>query len=238
MNRLFAALGKRPLIEPTWETARGKGGFLRTLPQGSVLLDVGCGNGSPYWFKTKRPDVYYVGLDIGDYRQLGNPSDIADEYIVVPPERFASSIEKMTGRFDAVVSAHNIEHCAEPMRVFQAMLAALKPGGRLFLSTPCRASTRFPHREGTLNFFDDPTHVAPVDLTDLIAACQSGAAEVEYLRERYRPFLLALKGLFIEPYCYWTRKVSFDGATWALYGFESIIWVRKSENQPGGVTTK
>jgi SAM-dependent methyltransferase len=237
VKRFFAAMRTRPLIQPTWETTRGKGGFLRTLPPGSALLDVGCGNGSPHWFKAKRPDLYYVGLDIGDYRQFGKPSEVADEYILVPPEQFASSIEKMTGRFDAVVSSHNIEHCAEPMRVFQAMLAALKPGGRLFLSTPCSASTGFPHREGTLNFFDDPTHVAPVELSDLIAACRSGAAEVEYVRERYRPFLLALKGLFIEPTCYLTRKVSFDGATWALYGFESIIWVRKSLDQRDGVAT-
>jgi SAM-dependent methyltransferase len=219
------------MIKPIWETARGKGGFLGGLPQGSVLLDVGCGNGSPHWFKTKRPDLYYVGLDVGDYRQVGQPAEVANEYLVVPPERFAASIEEMPARFDAIVSSHNIEHCAEPERVLQAMLAALKPGGLLYLSTPCEASIRFPSRVGSLNFFDDDTHVAPVRLNSMLATCRSSGGEIEYVSERYRPFALALKGLLLEPYCRLKRKVSFDGATWALYGFESIIWVRKANHR-------
>lgn len=67
MRKILTKLGVLPVVKPTWETARGKGGFLKTLPRGSTLLDVGCGNGSPYWFKANRPDLYYVGLDVGDY---------------------------------------------------------------------------------------------------------------------------------------------------------------------------
>lgn len=82
-----------------------------------------------------------------------------------------------------------------------------------------------------MNFFDDPSHVAPVELEILIAECRMGGGNIEYVCERYRPIALALKGLLIEPYSLLKRKVSFDGATWALYGFETIIWVRKSINR-------
>lgn len=227
MKKLLMKMGLIPLVLPAWETARGKGGFLKGLPQGAALLDVGCGNGSPHWFKMKRPDLYYVGLDVGDYRQVGKPSEVADEYIVVAPDQFAGAIEGMVGRFDAIVSSHNIEHCAEPPRVLKAMMAALKPGGILYLSTPCMASAKFPRREGTLNFYDDPTHVEPVDFQLMLTTCRSNGGEAEYACERYRPFRLAIKGLLTEPYYSLKKKVAFDGATWALYGFESILWIRK-----------
>jgi SAM-dependent methyltransferase len=200
---------------------------LMALPQNAVLLDVGCGNGSPFWFKAKRPDIYYVGLDIGDYQQVGKPSEVADEYILVSPDQFAAAIEKMPNRFDAIVSSHNIEHCAEPARVLKAMMNALNCGGILYLSTPCGASVKFPSRAGSLNFFDDSTHVAPVELGLMVSELQSAGGKIEYACKRYRPILLACKGLISEPYNIIKRKVAHDGATWALYGFESILWARK-----------
>lgn len=233
MKKLLTRLGLRPLVKPSWETERGKGGFLRSLPPGSVVLDVGCGNGSPHWFKSTRPDIYYIGLDVGDYRQVGDPSQVADEYIVVPPSDFAAAIEGMRERCNAVVSSHNIEHCQEPGRVLRAMMNALKPGGMLYLSTPCSASVGFPRREGTLNFYDDPTHVAPVSYSLIISECQAADGKIVYGRERYRPFMLALKGFLMEPYFRFKGKVAFDGATWACYGFESVLWICKNPSGSG-----
>lgn len=228
--KFYRNLAQILTCKPLWETARGKGGFLMALPQNAVLLDVGCGNGSPHWFKSKRPDIYYVGLDVGDYNQSGKPSEVANEYILVPPDEFAAAIENMPNRFDAIVSSHNIEHCAEPMRVIEAMMNALKPDGLIYLSTPCGASVKFPRRSGTLNFFDDCEHVAPVELDSMVSKVQSAGGKIEFVCRRYRPFLLALKGLITEPYHMLKRKVAFDGSTWALYGFESILWVRKSRD--------
>lgn len=228
MNSAWKKVARLLAPDPIWETPHGKGGFLMSLPQNICLLDVGCGNGSPHWFKWKRPDIYYVGLDIGDYRQHANPSEVADEYLLVSPDDFAAAIERMPNRFDAIVSSHNIEHCAEPLRVLRAMMAALKPGGLLYLSTPCSASVHFPKRKGSLNFFDDATHTAPLNFQQMIDECVQSNGEVVFKAERYRPLPLALRGLVIEPYHSFKRSVSHDGATWALYGFESILWIRKS----------
>ena len=220
------------------DTPRGKSSFVRQLPRGALILDVGCGNGSPSVVKTQRPDLFYVGLDISDYNQAGDPSDVADEYIIVPPDQFARRIENMPGRFDAVISSHNIEHCSEPLQVLRAMMASLKPGGQLYLSTPSVASVSFPHRPGlntadsiwfspTLNFFDDSTHIAPLDIQILLAGINAGGGQIEFASERHRPLALAIKGLVSEPYCSAKGVVMRDGSTWALYGFETVIWARK-----------
>jgi hypothetical protein len=52
---------------------KGKDSFIKILSPNSSVLDVGCGNNSPYRFKTQRPDIYYIGLDICDYCQSTNP---------------------------------------------------------------------------------------------------------------------------------------------------------------------
>ena len=88
-----------------------KAAFIDACGYSARVLDVGCGNNSPHVFKTLRPDLYYVGLDVSDYNQVSDPTQDADEYILVPADRFADKIFEMNGVFDAVVSSHNIEHC-------------------------------------------------------------------------------------------------------------------------------
>lgn len=199
--------------------------FLERLPPKAVVLDVGCGNDSPRDVKSERPDIHYVGLDIGDYRHTCPPTENADEFVVVSPGEFASAIAAWSGRFDAVVSSHNIEHCDEPDRVLTAMAGALKPGGRLFLAFPAEASARFPHREGTLNFRDDPTHRAMPEFDRIVGALRSGGLSIDVASRRYRPLKPLISGLFNEAESRRTRTVM--PGTWALWGFESIVWASR-----------
>jgi hypothetical protein len=48
----------------TWLRPRGKLAFLKSLPPGARVLDVGCGNNSPRDAKVLRPDLIYTGLDM------------------------------------------------------------------------------------------------------------------------------------------------------------------------------
>ena len=41
--------------------------FVRTIPRGGRVLDLGCGNNSPMLVKSARPDLEYWGIDVGDY---------------------------------------------------------------------------------------------------------------------------------------------------------------------------
>jgi SAM-dependent methyltransferase len=203
-----------------------KPAFLDSCAPGARVLDVGCGNNSPQAFKTQRPDIHYVGIDIADYRQTTDPHAWADEYIIASPSEFNASLEAMPRSFDAVVSAHNIEHCDDPDRTLEAMLNAVRPGGRIFLAFPCEASVRFPRREGTLNFFDDPTHKR---VPSYIAVCRTIEAHgfsIEVAIKRYRPLVRVLSGLVNEPSSFIHRRTA--PGTWALYGFETIIWASRS----------
>lgn len=209
-----------PLVRP-----HGKEAFLKSLRPGDQLLDVGCGNNSPLRAKQCAPGIHYTGLDIGDYNQRLDSIQSADSYLITTPSEFTSTIENLAETFDALVSSHNLEHCEQPERVLRAMCAALKHSGRMYLSFPSEASVRLPRRrKNTLNFFDDPTHTQPPKLSQVLSAIQEGGLRIELMITRHRPFLPMLGGLALEPVSYLMQRAMPFGTTWALYGFETVIW--------------
>jgi SAM-dependent methyltransferase len=235
LERPLATRCRHALV--TWLRPRGKLAFLRSLPPGARVLDVGCGNNSPRDAKVLRPDLVYTGLDVGDYNQQDSIR-YADSYILVSPAEFANAISAHEGRMDAVVSSHNLEHSDDPAAVLSGMVAALRPGGRLFLAFPCEASVRFPSRRGTLNFFDDATHkTVPVWETVLGTLGTRGIA-LEYARQRYRPWLLAGLGAALEPLGWLLRRNMPGGSTWALYGFESVVWGQRDDTREARYTVR
>ena len=141
-----------------------------------------------------------------------------------------SAIERYEGTMDAIISCHNLEHCNEPSKVLKAMVAALKPGGILYLSFPCEESVHFPRRGGCLNFYDDTTHKEVPSWSNTLETLQGANCRIVFKRKRYRPYPLWLKGLFLEPLSAFRREVIPGGVTWALYGFESVIWCVSNES--------
>jgi len=204
---------------------KGKIYFIKSLQKNSSLLDVGCGNSSPSICKLFRPDIYYVGIDVGNYNQHSNPNDVADKYVLTTPEMFSNSIANFQNEFDAVISSHNLEHCYVPNSVLKSMLKALKPGGRFYLSFPCEASITFPKRRG-LNFFDDDTHKNILCFNELLKIIKSEGFVIDVAVEHNRSILLTFIGLMLEPLSIVFRKVMIG--TWELYGFESVIWATKT----------
>ena len=211
----------RSLVTP----ARSRRSFVASLPIGGEVFDVGCGNDSPYQFKSMRADIRYVGLDVGHYNQEHDPAKYADEYLIVPPEGFLPAIIDRPARFDAVISSHNLEHCSDQDGVVTAMARALRPNGRIFLAFPAAATVDLPSRNGTLNFYDDPTHTAPPDYRTVLELLSKEGVQIEFAAERYRSPLYFLAGLVTEPYSRLSNRV--NPGTWALYGFETVIWGRK-----------
>ncbi len=205
---------------------RSKNRFVRALPPGASVLDVGCGNGSPSMFKRLNPGIRYTGLDIAEYG-LG-PADhaAADELRFVSPADFARGIADFGPRFDAIVSAHNIEHVDDPPAVVSAMCAALRPAGRLYLSFPSAASTRFPSRAGALNFHDDPTHRWLPEVATLERAIVASDCRIVERTLRNRPPLAWLIGLLVEPVSrIQARVLPF---TWHFWGFESVLIAQRA----------
>ena len=206
-----------------WYAPHPKVTFLFSLPNTCRILDVGCGNNSPEFFKSQRPDIYYVGIDIENYNQACNPSVFADEYVLTHPDSFSEAIDKYQGQMDAVISNHNLEHCKDQNAVLSSMINALRPSGQLYLSFPCEESVNFPHRTGCLNFFDDSSHTHVPAWGDVLQTLEKAGCRIDYIAKRYRLIRPALKGLLYEPLSAFRRQSMPDGSTWALYGFESII---------------
>ena len=201
--------------------------FLESIIHNGKLLDVGCGNNSPYNIKSIRPDLYYVGLDIGVYNQSTDYSKYANEFILTNPINFHLKIQERQSFFDAILCAHNLEHCNDYILVTLAMIQALKKNGIMYLSFPCEESVNFPKRSNTLNFYDDPTHKNLINYVQFISFLKNNSMEILLTTKRHRPLISFFIGLLCEPFCFFLKKQAPRGGSWALYGFESIIIAKK-----------
>ncbi len=206
---------------------RRKAGFLlaHAKEKANRILDIGCGNNSVNCVKSCCPDCYYIGIDVGDYNLGSNAKSLMDEYHVVSPEKFADKISDFKDSIDIVISAHNLEHCNEPWKVLENMILCLNDGGSLYLAFPSEESVHFPNREGTLNFYDDPTHIWCPEWNEILKFLVQHNIKVNYACKNYSPLILRTIGKFNEHKSNKKRKVLTG--TWTYYGFESIIWCKK-----------
>ena len=206
---------------------RDKEFYIRQFKKGDMVLDVGCGNNSPIMTKNIAGDIYYVGVDIGDYNNAKESIEQADEYILSTPEDFYKTIRSIDHLFDYAIWSHNIEHCNYPMETLDAICDRLKPGGKLYLSCPSEKSVKLPHRKGTLNFYDDPSHIYLPIFKDIISRFNDNGMKIIFAAKQYRTVKLIILGLINEIKSRKQDKVLVG--TWALWGFETLIWAEKKK---------
>jgi len=205
---------------------RGKHSFILSIPKNGKVLDVGCGNNSPQKIKSVRPDVFYVGVDIGLYNQNTRPDKFADKIILTDAENFHKKIEEYSNEFDSLICAHNLEHCNDYLAVTRAMNKALKIGGKMYISFPSVRSQNLPSRNGTLNFYDDNTHVNLISYNSFISFLKDNNLSIEFSTQNSTPLIPFVLGLLLEPLSrIFNQNIPF--CTWALYGFETIIICKK-----------
>jgi SAM-dependent methyltransferase len=206
----------------------GKINFLSNLEKNVEILDVGCGNNSPYNIKKNVPNCVYTGIDVGDHNQT--KPNLANTYIITTPENFVASIAAYYNKFDVVMSSHNLEHCNDRQNSLEAMLNAVKVGGKIFLSFPCEQSVKFPNRLGTLNYYDDPTHQnIPPNFLETINTIRKLGFDIDFSVQNYFPTILKFIGFILEPFSKLSKKIMVG--TWEYYGFESIIIASKRQKK-------
>lgn len=202
----------------------GKGWFVSQLDPKATILDVGCGNNSPYKVKLFLPHCHYTGIDIELHKHT-KPL-LTDVYVESSPDEFAADIERLDVLFDGVISSHNLEHCNERDRTLLAMLNKVKPAGKIFISFPTENSIVFPSRKGTLNYFDDETHKQkPPHFQKVLRTLNENDFNIIYKNKNYAPKFLYHVGLIFEPLSKLLAKKMIG--TWEYYGFESIIIAEK-----------
>jgi SAM-dependent methyltransferase len=130
--------------------------------EGARVLDLGCANGSPTTTKEFFPSIYYVGVDL---KVPDSPLDVknCDELRILDLDT-VSGEEFELGSFDVVMMSHVIEHLRRPQEALQAAASWVKTGGVLYVETPSDKSLSLPSMSGTLNFFDDLTHIELYDV--------------------------------------------------------------------------
>lgn len=213
---------------------RGQRSFVASIPkENCTILDVGCGKNSLF-LKSVKPNSSIYGVDVGFFEQSNESKALYEKLIICESKSFAQSIQNIDRDFDIIISNHNIEHCEDPQSTFSAMVDRTKVGGSIFFATPSLCSVDFPSRGGVLNFYDDPTHVSPVDLCKLFES-ESHRVECTYYEKSAKPFIWWFFGWVQEHIS--RRKNWIRLGTWDYHGFEQIMWIKKvdshsSESQP------
>jgi cyclopropane fatty-acyl-phospholipid synthase-like methyltransferase len=126
---VYAALES---AEAPWPRLKRVRAFAADLPQGSRVLDVGCGNGLP---ATRELALSHevTGVDISD-------EQIARARSNVPKATFirgdVHEVDLPVGAFDAIVALYLIDNIAREdyPALFRRLGELLKPNGRLLLS--------------------------------------------------------------------------------------------------------
>ncbi|WP_157628233.1 bifunctional 2-polyprenyl-6-hydroxyphenol methylase/3-demethylubiquinol 3-O-methyltransferase UbiG [Ensifer sp. BR816] len=128
MKKLAKKISRRPLNAALAD-------FVRTIPEGSRVLNIGSGGEvMDVIRKNQRSGVTVLSTDIDPERK----PDFVDDITATKLDAEA---------FDHVICAEVLEHVREPFKASENIHKILKPGGRVFVSTP----------------FQFPLHDAPHD---------------------------------------------------------------------------
>lgn len=193
-----------------------------------TMLDIGAGNHSPSKTTALFPNCIYYGLDLNkDYAY--DERDIKALKGFYEMDLTLLQFDKIPDNFfDYINMAHIIEHLHNGDQVIEKMMSKLKKGGYVYIEYPGKKSTKLPSmKKGSLNFYDDNTHVRIYSVAELrqlfnkigFTVISSGMRRSIYyiLLMPFRLLGFAVKG-----------KVIPGNVFWDFLGFAEYIYARKN----------
>lgn len=110
--------------------------YVNALPScgSSRVLEIGCGNGATGAFAlTHKRAVEWVGIEL--FQPIACEAKNSLSHVLI------GDVEEMDlpykhGYFDALVASEVIEHLVDPWTLLDKILPLIKPGGRIFASSP------------------------------------------------------------------------------------------------------
>ena len=191
-----------------------------------VLLDIGAGNHSASKTKKWFPNCEYHGLDLNkNYNNDENDFKLMQSFYELNLEEL--NLDSVSNaNFDFIMMAHVIEHLKNGDQVLVKLLAKLKPGGYLYVEYPGIKSTQLPRMKGTLNFFDDDTHVRVYSLTELYNLFLKNNTEIiKGGTRKYIPNILMMPFKVIHNLIKYGKIL--PSIFWDLFGFAEFILIKK-----------
>jgi trans-aconitate methyltransferase len=123
------------------------------------LLDIGAGSHSASLTKKWFPNCSYYGIDkVRDYENDPADLELMTEFYQLDVTELKFDIIP-DSFFDIINMSHVIEHLPNGDKVISILLQKLKSQGMIYIEFPSVRSTKLPSMKGTLNFYDDNTHM-------------------------------------------------------------------------------
>jgi SAM-dependent methyltransferase len=183
-------------VDQAWNLFLPRTAFIKNLPTGSRILDVGAGDGGIAVFKkwplVEREDLKLYALSLS----VGQHFDLYEGYEIKNFEKDPNIFPDV--QFDAMVCSHFIEHMSDPAPSIEFFSRKMRRGGRLYLEWPHPISKRIPKRQtlidegiqiGTINFFDDGTHIETWPAKQLIDLLEKNGFAMESGGRVYLPWV-------------------------------------------------
>ncbi|MFY7899664.1 MAG: class I SAM-dependent methyltransferase [Chitinophagaceae bacterium] len=189
-----------------------------------TLLDIGAGNHSASKTVSLFTQCNYYGVDL-DKNYNNNEADFA-----VMKGFYEMDLTKLEfdaipdNFFDAILLVHVIEHLANGDEVLAALVSKLKIGGVMYVEYPGRRSLTLPSMKGTLNYYDDASHVRLYTIEELSELFLSKACSILSAGNRRSLFLLLMTPIRVV--LRWLRGKAVTGNIfWDLLGFAEYVAV-------------
>lgn len=143
------------------------------------VLDLGCGPRHPYYVRLLFPRSTYTAVDILPFESLSERARASiDHYL-----RRDLAVDGLAGlaenSFDMIILSHIIEHLLNGSEILDQACRRLAPDGLIYCEYPRLASTRMPSAFGTLNFWDDPTHVRLYSMMEILNILNANRIGIE-----------------------------------------------------------
>jgi SAM-dependent methyltransferase len=194
------------------------------------LLDVGAGNHSASKTVSLLPACSYYGVDLNkDYNNSQEDFEVMKGFYEMDLTRleFGTIPDHY---FDGIWIVHVIEHLFNGDQVIEGLLQKLKPGGFMYVEYPGQRSTRLPSMNGTLNFYDDDTHVRIYSVAELGHLFQKMNCRVLKRGTRRNGYFILATPFRMAGH--WLKgKKLIGNIFWDLLGFAEFVYVQK---QKGG----
>ncbi|MBL0310041.1 MAG: methyltransferase domain-containing protein [Bacteroidetes bacterium] len=191
-----------------------------------ALLDIGAGNHSASKTKKWFPNCEYHGVDLDKtYNNDENDLRLMHAFYEMNLEDLQFDIIP-DNYFDFIMCAHVIEHLKNGDLVLEKLLSKIKVGGYLYVEYPGYHSTQLPSMYGTLNFFDDHTHVRIYSVSELMNLfMRKGMKIISGGTRRHLPTMLLMPLKIFHNFFVYKKVLA--SIFWDYFGFAEFVLIQK-----------